>query len=233
MANVTFKRNTREIINTTPIVDGQVLFETDQGNNSKIRLDNGETRIEIGGKTSVIDNLSSIETTSALSANQGKVLNDKIGTKIDKTSIVGEFPATDPYNTRVASAGAFSDLYENTMRCVVGATSVRFKVRVDKINDYENYVSFNALNPFPLIMGENGYSKAILNTVRGNTTTIYSSPYKSATRNLNVTISMENLVGTDYIYITVSNGAGVSVNSAPLIVQYNYCGRVKEVLTNY
>ena len=32
MANVTFKRNTREIINTTPIEDGQVLFETDQGN---------------------------------------------------------------------------------------------------------------------------------------------------------------------------------------------------------
>lgn len=233
MANVTFKRNTREIINTTPIVDGQVLFETDQGNDSKILLDNGAERIEIGGKTSVIDNLNSIETTSALSANQGKVLNDKIGTKIDKTSIVGEFPATDPYNTRVASARAVNNLFLTTMRCKVGATSVSFKVKVEKINDTEGYVSFNELYPFPLIMGENGYSKAILNNVRTNTTTIYSSPYKSATKNLNVTISMENLVGTDYIYITVSNGAGVSANSAPLLVQYNYNVRIKEVLTNY
>lgn len=232
MANVTFKRNTREIINATPIVDGQVLFETDQGNNSKILLDNGAERIEIGGKTSVIDNLSSIETTSALSANQGKILNDKIETKIDKTKIVGEFPTSDPYNTKVASAGAVSDLYINTMRCKVGATSVRFKVKVDKITDTENYFTFNALNTLS-IMGENGYSKAILNNVRTNITTIYSSPYKSATSNLNVTISMTNLVGTDYIYITVSNGAGVNVNSAPLIVQYNYDVRIEDVTTNY
>ena len=229
MANVTFKRNTKAIIDATPIVDGQVLFETDQGNNSKIRLDSGAERIEIGGKTDVIDNLDRTETTSALSANQGKVLNDKIETKIDKTSIVGEFPLAYQYNTKVASADAVSSLYTSTTRCVVGGSSVRFKIKVEKTTDTENYVSFNQIKDL-LIMGENGVSKAIFNNIASNTTTIYSSPYKSATSNLNVTISVENLVGTDYIYITVSNGTAYSPNLTPLIVQYNYDSRIEEVL---
>lgn len=228
MANVTFKRNTKAIIDATPIVDGQVLFETDQGNNSKIRLDSGAERIEIGGKTDVIDNLDSTETTSALSANQGKVLNDKIETKIDKTRIVGEFPLAYQYNTKVASADAVSSLYTSTTRCVVGGSSVRFKIKVEKTTDTENYVSFNQIKDL-LIMGENGVSKAIFNNIASNTTTIYSSPYKSATSNLNVTISVENLVGTDYIYITVSNGTAYSSSLTPLIVQYNYDSRIEEV----
>ena len=228
MANVTFKRNTKEIIDATPIVDGQVLFETDQGNNSKIRLDNGVERIEIGGKTSVIDNLNSIETTSALSANQGKVLNDKIETKIDEAKIVGTFPTTYSYNTKVASADAVSSLYTSTTRCIVGGSSVRFKVSVEKTTDTEGYVAFNQLRGL-LIMGENGVSKAIFNNIASNNTTIYSSPYKSATSNLNVTISVENRVGTDYIYITVSNGT-LSSDAAPLIVQYKYHARIEEVL---
>ena len=53
MANVTFKRNTREIINATPIVDGQILFETDTKN---IYMDEGSNRIEYRATTIDIDN---------------------------------------------------------------------------------------------------------------------------------------------------------------------------------
>ena len=49
MASFAPIRGTRAQINATPIVDGQFLVETDQGNENKIYLDNGTTRYAVGG----------------------------------------------------------------------------------------------------------------------------------------------------------------------------------------
>lgn len=46
---LTMVRGTRTEIENTPILDGQLLFETDQGLNNKIYADNGLQRIQIGG----------------------------------------------------------------------------------------------------------------------------------------------------------------------------------------
>lgn len=44
----TFKGTQKECSNR-PITNGQLLFETDQGNNGKLLLDNDGSRIQIGG----------------------------------------------------------------------------------------------------------------------------------------------------------------------------------------
>lgn len=45
---------TKNKIQQQPIVDGHLYFETDQGNNGKIYLDQGTKRIKIGGSSTMI-----------------------------------------------------------------------------------------------------------------------------------------------------------------------------------
>ena len=51
------KRNTLNNINKTPILDGQILWTTDQGVNNKIYTDYGITRIPIGGMNTIDQSL--------------------------------------------------------------------------------------------------------------------------------------------------------------------------------
>ena len=50
MASFAPVRGTRTQINNTPIVDGQLLFETDQGESNLIYMDSGSNRIIFSGK---------------------------------------------------------------------------------------------------------------------------------------------------------------------------------------
>lgn len=79
MASVIIKRDTLANINATPITDGQLLFSTDQSNdNDKIYADVGSERKVIGGRTDVVNNLTSTDIDKALSANMGKELSDSV-----------------------------------------------------------------------------------------------------------------------------------------------------------
>ena len=49
MASFAPIKDTRAAINATPIVDGQLLFETDMGFQNRIYLDDGASRVTIGG----------------------------------------------------------------------------------------------------------------------------------------------------------------------------------------
>ena len=49
MASFAPIRDTRENIENTPIVDGQLLFETNMGASNRIYIDVGSTRVQIGG----------------------------------------------------------------------------------------------------------------------------------------------------------------------------------------
>ena len=49
MASFAPIRDTRTNIQNTPIVDGQLLFETDMGASNRIYIDVGSTRVQIGG----------------------------------------------------------------------------------------------------------------------------------------------------------------------------------------
>ena len=48
MASVGIIRNTKEIIDATPIVDGQILITIDKGDDNKVYMDYGSQRITIG-----------------------------------------------------------------------------------------------------------------------------------------------------------------------------------------
>ena len=78
MSNVKFLRKTRSQVVRTPIVDGQYITETDQGDESLMYADDGDTRHIIGGRTPVSDTLTSTSTVNALSANQGRTLKQYI-----------------------------------------------------------------------------------------------------------------------------------------------------------
>ena len=57
-----FIRNTKAVIDAIPIVDGQVLWTTDQGVNNKIYNDCGTTRIPIGGMNTIDQSLNPTST---------------------------------------------------------------------------------------------------------------------------------------------------------------------------
>lgn len=54
MASFAPIRGTATDVGNTPIVDGQFLVETDQGANNRIFLDNGSSRIIVGGNADYI-----------------------------------------------------------------------------------------------------------------------------------------------------------------------------------
>ena len=49
MSTLSFYRGTQSECSSKSVVDGQILFETDQGTNGKIMMDNGSQRLTIGG----------------------------------------------------------------------------------------------------------------------------------------------------------------------------------------
>ena len=76
MANETvlFKRGDSATINSTPVTDGQILFDT--SGNGKMYLDNGTDRLEMGGAITVDASLSKTSTNAIQNkAVTGNILN--------------------------------------------------------------------------------------------------------------------------------------------------------------
>ena len=65
MSTVLFKRGTTTEMNNTPITDGMLYFCT---SDYKIYMDNGSTRLQYGGDTSVISNPAQASATNVFSA---------------------------------------------------------------------------------------------------------------------------------------------------------------------
>lgn len=78
--NVNFYKGNTNTINSVPITDGNILFDTDKRD---ISVDNGTTRERFAGgnlsDTDIINDLTSTDTDKPLSANMGKELKDEIG----------------------------------------------------------------------------------------------------------------------------------------------------------
>ena len=76
MANETvlFKRGDSATITSTPVTDGQILFDT--SGNGKMYLDNGTDRLEMGGAITVDASLSKTSTNAIQNkAVTGNILN--------------------------------------------------------------------------------------------------------------------------------------------------------------
>ena len=102
-----------------------------------------------GASTTVIDSLTSTSTTSALSANQGKVLNDKITNKVDKVSGKGlstnDFTST--YKTKldgIATGANNTTVTDNlTSTSTTNALSAnQGRILNNKILDYETVLEW-------------------------------------------------------------------------------------------
>lgn len=79
---VNFIRDTLANINNMPIVDGQILWTTDQGANNKIYNDNGTERIVIGGSNTVDTELSTTSDNAIANKIITVALNTEINTEI-------------------------------------------------------------------------------------------------------------------------------------------------------
>lgn len=89
MASFAIIRGTAVDIQNTPIVDGQLLFETDQGNDNKIYGDVGSTRIILGSGgsgASYLNDLRDVDITLLTENQVLQVVNDGGSLKWENTS---------------------------------------------------------------------------------------------------------------------------------------------------
>ena len=78
-------RGTQAQINATPIVDGQMLIETDQGNFNKIYLDVNTTRYQVGGHSG------GTGSTLVVTTSEPTLYGKSVSVVIDGTTYTGTF----------------------------------------------------------------------------------------------------------------------------------------------
>lgn len=90
MATVLFKRGDSATITSTPVTDGQILFDT--SGNGKMYLDNGTDRLEMGGAVTVDASLSKTSTNAVQNkAVTGNILNslEEVSAATQQNTIAG------------------------------------------------------------------------------------------------------------------------------------------------
>ena len=143
MANETvlFKRGDSATITSTPVTDGQILFDT--SGNGKMYLDNGTDRLEMGGAITVDASLSKTSTNAIQNkAVTGNILNSlaEVSAATQQNTIAGALALKEVNNSL---AGLFSDcetLAENITIIRIG------NLRVISCNN----VIYDNLNKLPL-----------------------------------------------------------------------------------
>ena len=139
MANETvlFKRGDSATITSTPVTDGQILFDT--SGNGKMYLDNGTDRLEMGGAITVDASLSKTSTNAIQNkAVTGNILNS-----------LAEVSAATQQNT-IAGALALKEV-NSSLGDISGFTNTTY----DSIGDFIQYCVDNGylpdVNSVPLI----------------------------------------------------------------------------------
>lgn len=127
MANesVLFKRGDSATITSTPVIDGQILFDT--SGNGKMYLDNGTDRLEMGGAVTVDDALSKTSTNAVQNkAVTGNILNSltEVDAATQQNTIAGAL-ALKETNSKL---GGCSFEQEGNDFYITGADSVRKKL---------------------------------------------------------------------------------------------------------
>ena len=218
MANesVLFKRGDSATITSTPVTDGQILFDT--SGNGKMYLDNGTDRLEMGGAVTVDASLSKTSTNAVQNkAVTGNILNS-----------LAEVDAATQQNT-IAGALALKEANSNLGGCsfeqegdnfyVVGADAVRKKLGSSGIGGTletvavrdrtvmtRNYIFNNTGDYVSLVLnvktppnGGNANSVTVYGTAIGTST--YKQIQKITTLNADVTV---NIKGYDHIKLAVT-----------------------------
>lgn len=166
MASVSIRRGTKAQVEATPISDGQLLFETDQESN-RIYMDNGTSRIQVGGSNVTWENIEDKPNNialmdNAISTNPVDVRYlraDSVDASLSTTS-------TNPIqNQAVANALTNNYVNKNSIDSALSSTSTNpvqnkvIKTAVDacvKTNDVQSSI-INSTNPIQ--------SKAVYNYI--------------------------------------------------------------------
>lgn len=134
MANesVLFKRGDSATITSTPVIDGQILFDT--SGNGKMYLDNGTDRLEMGGAVTVDASLSKTSTNAVQNkAVTGNILNSltEVDAATQQNTIAGALAlkeANSVLKETNSNLGGCSFEQEGNDFYITGADSVRKKL---------------------------------------------------------------------------------------------------------
>lgn len=134
MANesVLFKRGDSATITSTPVIDGQILFDT--SGNGKMYLDNGTDRLEMGGAITVDASLSKTSTNAIQNkAVTGNILNSltEVDAATQQNTIAGALAlkeANSALKETNSNLGGCSFEQEGNDFYITGADSVRKKL---------------------------------------------------------------------------------------------------------
>lgn len=134
MANesVLFKRGDSATITSTPVTDGQILFDT--SGNGKMYLDNGTDRLEMGGAVTVDASLSKTSTNAVQNkAVTGNILNSltEVDAATQQNTIAGALAlkeANSVLKETNSNLGGCSFEQEGNDFYITGADSVRKKL---------------------------------------------------------------------------------------------------------
>jgi hypothetical protein len=134
MANesVLFKRGDSATITSTPVIDGQILFDT--SGNGKMYLDNGTDRLEMGGAVTVDASLSKTSTNAVQNkAVTGNILNSlkEVSAATQQNTIAGALAlkeANSVLKETNSNLGGCSFEQEGNDFYITGADSVRKKL---------------------------------------------------------------------------------------------------------
>ena len=144
MANETvlFKRGDSATINSTPVTDGQILFDT--SGNGKMYLDNGTDRLEMGGAITVDASLSKTSTNAIQNkAVTGNILNSlaEVSAATQQNTIAGAL-ALKEVNSSLGGLQFGVDENGNYGYIKAGADSVTpFKSGVSTAGDMVQFTS--------------------------------------------------------------------------------------------
>lgn len=141
MANETvlFKRGDSATITSTPVTDGQILFDT--SGNGKMYLDNGTDRLEMGGAITVDASLSKTSTNAIQNkAVTGNILNSlaEVSAATQQNTIAGAL-ALKEVNSSLADGNMSFSIGEDSEPYVtykVGADSVTKKLGSGELKSF-------------------------------------------------------------------------------------------------
>lgn len=134
MANETvlFKRGDSATITSTPVTDGQILFDT--SGNGKMYLDNGTDRLEMGGAITVDASLSKTSTNAIQNkAVTGNILNSlaEVSAATQQNTIAGALALKEVNNSLADKVSGFaSGNYESVTGLAYDPTNKQLGLKV-------------------------------------------------------------------------------------------------------
>ena len=147
MANVLFSRT--DSPSTKPITDGQIIFDT--SGNGKMYLDNGTTRLEMGGAINVDTTLDANSTNPIQNKGVAGVMLSELEEVrgVTKKGFLTDALATKTLDAKIGTTD-ISSIGDGTVTGAISDVNGNFENLNGRALDYQNYVTLNSPTYTPL-----------------------------------------------------------------------------------